>query len=116
MLHLLGRTLVLLIPDRISVPKDIPPTGHDAASYRAARQEKKDKELARQRRLATQARLMASQPLLQQAVREARHHIPLPAPASSSSAPLSPGTQRPSISREIILEHTDEEDDDSVFF
>jgi hypothetical protein len=111
----MSRLLVLLIPDRKPVPKDMPATGHDAASYRAARQQRKDKELTRQQKQATQARLLASQPLLQQAVRQARTIEFIPAPASSSSAPLSPGTQRPAISGEIILEHTDEEDYDSVF-
>jgi len=114
-LHFVGRVLTVVIPDREPLPKDTAPTGHDAVSYRAARREKKQKDFAKQQRLATQARLMASQPLLQEAVREARHHITVPAPASSTSSPLSPGTQRHALLRETILEHTDEEDDDSIF-
>jgi hypothetical protein len=116
-LHITMRivTIILRLDRTSDQPKDIPATGHDAASYRAARSKKREKELSKQQKLATQARLMASQPLLQAAVREARHQIPVPLPASSSSAPLSPGTQRPALLRETILEHTDEEDDDSVF-
>jgi hypothetical protein len=96
-----------------------PPTGHDAASYRAARQAKKQRELEKQEKQAMRARLIASQPLIQEVVREAREkpklpQIPQPRPASSTD-PFSPGTGRRALSREIILEHTDEDDDDSVF-
>jgi hypothetical protein len=111
-LHFIIRGFVLMFDlDRQPVPKPIPAKGHDAASYRAARQAKKEKELDKQRRLAMRAQLIASKPLLQEAIREARH-IP---PAASSSTPISPGTSRPTLLRETILEHTDEEDDDSVF-
>lgn len=115
-LHLVmrGVTSVLKL-DQPKVPEETPATGHDAQSYRAARQEKKRKEVAKQQKQATQARLLASQPLLQEAVREARGHIPVPLPASSDSNPLSPGTQRPALLRETILEHTDEEDEDFDF-
>lgn len=111
-IHFIFRGVVLVFDlDREPIPKPVPATGHDAASYRAARQAKKEKELDKQRKLAMHARLMASQPLLQEAVREGRH-IPH---AASSSTPRSPGTSRPTLLKETILEHTDEEDDDSVF-
>ncbi len=97
--------------DRGAIPKIIPPAGHSAASYRAARRAKKQKELDKQRELAMRARLIASQPLIQEVVREARQ-VP---PAASSNTPISPGTSRPTLLAETILEHTDEDDDDSIF-
>ena len=117
-LHLVLQALVLVFGlDRKPKPQAELPIGHDAASYRAARQAKKQKELQHQQKLAAQARLIASQPLMQQAVREAREakQGPLAAVSTSPMSPVSPGTGRPALLQETILEHTDEEDDDSVF-
>lgn len=114
-LHLCMRafTVVLKLDQKPAAPvaEDVPPRGHDLQSYRAARQKKKQEELAKQQEMATRARLTAAEPLLQGMKREARGFISIPAPASSTSNPLSPGTQRPALLRETILEHTDEEDD-----
>jgi hypothetical protein len=52
---------------------------------------------------------MASLPLLQESVAQARN---IPPPASSDS-PKSPGTSRPTLLQETILENSEEEDDDS---
>lgn len=95
--------------------KPIAARGHDAISYRKAREAKKKKQLEEQRQLATQARLIASQPLIQEVVREARK---IPLSGAGPSSPVSPGPTGPSRSgllQETILEHTDEDDDDSVF-
>jgi hypothetical protein len=83
----------------------------DARAYRAARQEKKLRELERQQQLATDARRRTAGPLIQ----EPRGRITMPQPASSASSPLSPGTRRQALLRETIMEHTDEEDQDSAF-
>lgn len=108
-IHFTLRVLVVVFDlDRKPIPKPIPPTGHSAASYREARQAKKKKELEKQQKLAAEARLIASQPLMQEAVRQARETHP----AASSASPLSPGTGRPALLQETILEHTDEEEDD----
>ncbi|KIW72975.1 hypothetical protein PV04_01131 [Phialophora macrospora] len=102
--------------DKQTVPKPIPPRGHDAISYRKAREEKRRRQLEEQQRLATQARLIASQPLLQEGVREARKM-----PLTTSPGPLSPVSPtntlpaRPGLLQETILEHSEEDDDDSVF-
>lgn len=104
--------------DRKPLPKPIAPKGHDAMSYRKAREAKKKKQLEEQERLATQARLLASQPLIQEAVREARK-MPLVGTATTSPlSPLSPGglgSGRAGLLQETILEHSDEDDDDWVF-
>lgn len=100
--------------------KPIPATGHDAASYRKAREEKKKQAQAQeQESLAAQAKMLASQPLIQEVVREARK-MPLSTGLLSPLGPPSPSALPPSfkglgLSQETILEHTDEEDDDSVF-
>ncbi|KIW50345.1 hypothetical protein PV05_11941 [Exophiala xenobiotica] len=114
-LHFTMRAFVLILRlDREPPPKLIAPSGHDAVSYRKAREAKKRKQLEEQQTLATQARLMASQPLLQEAVREARK-MPL---SSTPVSPISPGisgSSRPGLLQETILEHSDEDDDSSVF-
>lgn len=102
------------LPKPAPKPKPIPAKGHDAVSYRKAREEKKKKaEVEEQAAIAVQARLIASQPLIQEVVREVRKM-----PFSGSAGPLSPTTAGPSrhdLLQETILEHTDEDDDDSVF-
>ncbi len=106
--------IVVLKLDRAPAPKPIPPKGHDAISYRKAREEKKRRQLEEQQNLATQARLIASQPLLQEVVREARK-MPL---SGAPISPLSPGVSasgRPGLLQQTILEHSEEDDDDSVF-
>lgn len=89
-------------------PRSIPATGHDAASYRAARAEKKQREQIKQERRAVRAKLLASQPLIQEVVREARTR-----PITLTS-PLSPNTgtaaTRSGLFQDIILEQTDESD------
>ena len=102
--HFILRLFVVVFDlDRPTPPKPIPPTGHDVASYRAARNEKKQRELEKQRAEARKARLYAAHPVIKP-----------PRPASADS-PVSPGLRRHALSRETILEHTDEEDDDSIF-
>ncbi|KEF58220.1 uncharacterized protein A1O9_06146, partial [Exophiala aquamarina CBS 119918] len=102
------------VPKPAPKPKSIPAKGHDALSYRKARGEKKKKaEVEEQAAIAVQARLIASQPLIQEVVREVRKM-----PFSGSAGPLSPSVPGPSrhgLLQETILEHTDEDDDDSVF-
>ena len=103
---------VILKLDQRPYPKKVPATGHDIQSYRAARQEKKQREVEGHRRLAEEARLIAAQALVQEPPkREAPGRIRLPAPSSSARNPLSPGTRQPALLRETILEDTDEEDD-----
>ncbi|ETI28493.1 hypothetical protein G647_00942 [Cladophialophora carrionii CBS 160.54] len=116
-LHFTLRAIVFVFRiDKQPTPKPIPPKGHDAISYRKAREEKRRRQLEEQQRLATQARLMASQPLLQEVVREARKM-----PLTTSTGPLSPVSPtntlpaRPGLLQETILEHSEEDDDDSVF-
>ncbi len=74
--------------------------------------------MEKQERLATQARLLASQPLLQEVVREARK-LPLAGVGTTSQlSPVSPTNTlpaRPGLLQETILEHSEEDDDDSVF-
>jgi hypothetical protein len=118
-LHFILRAcIVVLRLDKKPPPKAIPPTGHDAISYRKAREEKKRKRLYEQERLAAQARLLASQPLLQEAVKEARK---IPLAGMGTTSPLSPVSPtntlpaRPGLLQETILEHSEEDDDDSVF-
>jgi hypothetical protein len=114
-LHLTLRAFIFVLRlDKGPVPKPIPATGHDAISYRKARDEKKRKKQEEHERRVAQARLMASQPLLQDAVRAARMG-PL---SNSPISPLSPGAAlpaNPGLLQETILEHSDEDDDESVF-
>ena len=118
-LHFTLRAFVVVFRlDKKPPPKPIPPKGHDAISYRKAREEKKRKQLDEQQRLAAQARLIASQPLLQEAVREARKMPPSGAAPTSPLSPISPTNTlpaRPGLLQETILEHSEEDDDDSVF-
>lgn len=118
-LHLTLRAFVVVFRlDKHPPPEPIPPKGHDAISYRKAREEKKKRQLEEQQRLAAQARLLASQPLLQEAVREARK---LPLNTGATTSPLSPISPtntlpaRPGLLQETILENSEEDDDDSVF-
>jgi hypothetical protein len=112
----LHAVVVVFRMDKQPDPKPIPPRGHDAISYRKAREEKRRRQLEEQQRLATQAKLIASQPLLQEVVREARKM-----PLTTSPGPLSPVSPtntlpaRPGLLQETILEHSEEDDDDSVF-
>ena len=112
-LHFTMRAFVVIFRlDRkpIIKPKSIPAKGHDAVSYRKARDERKGKQLEEQQKLASQARLIASQPLIQEVVREVRK-MPL---SSGPPSPLSP-FNRAGLLRQTILEHSDEDEDDSVF-
>jgi hypothetical protein len=111
-LHFLLRLFSILFKlDRKPRPKPESVKGHTASSYRAARNEKKQRELERQKELALQARLVASQPLVQAVVREARR-TSAAGSNTKSKAPASPKTTRGStLMQETILEHTDEEDD-----
>jgi hypothetical protein len=110
-IHIILKVCTVLFKlDQEPVPKDIPASGHDAASYRVAREEKrKDKE--KEERLKMRARLLASQPLIREVVREARR-TPISGPTSS---PISPNTStsvtRSGLFNQTILEHTDEEND-----
>jgi hypothetical protein len=89
-------------------PKPIPAKGHDAISYRKARQAKKQKKVEERELQNAQARLIASQPMIQEAVREAKR-------MSLLSQPNPVGSSRQGLLQETILEQTDEDDDDSVF-
>lgn len=101
--------MVVFDLDRKPIPKPIPAKGHDAISYRAARAEKRQKEQEKEDRRAIRAKLLASQPLIQEVVREAK------ARPISLSSPLSPNTgtaaTRSGLFQDIILEQTDEESD-----
>ena len=119
LLHFTLRAFVVVLRlDKKPPPKPIPATGHDAVSYRKAREERRKHKLEEQERVATQARLIASQPLLQEAVREARR---APVTVSGPTSPMSPVSptntfpERPGLLQETILEHSEEDDDDSVF-
>ncbi|EXJ79609.1 hypothetical protein A1O3_07888 [Capronia epimyces CBS 606.96] len=97
--------VVIFDLDRRPSPEPIPPKGHDAISYRKAREAKRQRLEELQRR-AVQARLIASQPLIQEVVRDVRR-MPLFGP---SGGPVSPN-----LLRETILEHSEEDDSESVF-
>lgn len=98
--------------DRKPVPQPVPARGHDAASYRAARAEKRQQQHQKEERQAIRAKLLASQPLIQEVVREARSR-----PIALSS-PLSPNTgtaaTRSGLFQDIILEQTDESEDSFI--
>lgn len=114
-LHFAMRAFVVVLKlDHKPTAKSIPAKGHDAASYRKAREAKKMKQLDEQQRLSTQAQLIASQPLIQEAVREARK-MPLPGAPISPLSPNVSGANRPGLLQQTILEHSDEDDDSSVF-
>ena len=97
--------------DRKPPPQDIPARGHDAASYRASREAKKQKEEEKQQRVAMRARLLASQPLIQEVVREARKQ---PVSRNPKSPNASNAATRSGLLDQIILEHTDEEDESAI--
>lgn len=105
--------VVIFDLDRKPSPKPIPAKGHDAISYRKAREEKKQK-LEEQHRRALQARLIASQPLIQDVSRDVRT-MALPASAGSPLSPSVSGPGRPGLLRQTILEHSEEDDSESVF-
>jgi len=118
-LHFALRAFVVVLRlEKKPPPASIPATGHDAVSYRKAREEKRRRQLEEQQKRAAQARLIASQPLIQEVVREARK---MPLSGTSPTSPLSPVSPsaslpaRPGLLQETILEHSDEDDDDSVF-
>jgi len=107
--------IVVLRLDRTPAPNSVPPKGHDAISYRKAREARnKRKQLEDQQRLAAEARLIASQPLIQEVVREARK-LPLSGALANPLSPSISGPSRPGLLQETILEHSDEDDDDTVF-
>ncbi|KIW35465.1 uncharacterized protein PV07_02161 [Cladophialophora immunda] len=117
-LHFTMRVFVVVFRLDRSTPKPIPAKGHDAVSYRKAREAKKKKQLEEQQRLAAEARLIASQPFLQEVVREARKMPVSGAAPAGSLSPLGPSNtapSRPGLLQETILEHSDEDDNDSVF-
>ena len=106
--HFIMRGIVGIFDlDRKALPEDIPPTGHDAVSYRAAREEKRRKEQERKERRAARAQLLASQPWVQEVVRTARY-TPISTPLSPSP---SHAARQEGLAKDTILEHTDEEDD-----
>ena len=115
-IHLSLSLLVSVLKlDRSTQLQDVPATGHDAASYRTARKEKKHREEVEERqRLEDKARLLASQPFIQEVVREARRQ-PISGPMT---VPISPNTAtaatRSGLFTQTILEYSDE-DSDSAF-
>ncbi|KIX97011.1 uncharacterized protein Z520_07125 [Fonsecaea multimorphosa CBS 102226] len=78
-LHFTMRIFVVVFRLDRSAPQPIPARGHDAVSYRKAREAKKRKQLDEQQRLAAEARLIASQPLLQEVPREPKQYGTKPA-------------------------------------
>ncbi|OAG34419.1 hypothetical protein AYO21_11444 [Fonsecaea monophora] len=117
-LHFTMRAIVVVFRLDHSVSRPIPARGHDAVSYRKAREAKKKKQLEEQQRLAAEARLIASQPLLQEVVREARKMPLSGAVPAASLSPLSPRNTAPSwpgLLQETILEHSDEDNSDTEF-
>jgi len=113
-LHFTMRAFVLVfdLESTPATPKPMP-EGHNAISYRAARAAKRQKQLEEQTRLATQARLLASRPLIQEVVREARNNL-VARPLSSPLGPNTTAATRSGLQQETILEQTDEEDDDDL--
>ena len=101
--------------DRATLPRSIPATGHDAASYRAAREAKRKAQDDKEQRSAMRAKLLASQPLVQEVVREARRN---PITGGSISSPKSPGPNtaaaKSGLFERILFEHS-EEDEESAF-
>jgi hypothetical protein len=98
--------------DRTPIPSSIPAKGHDAASYRAAREAKRKAQLDKEERSAMRAKLLASQPLIQAVVSEARRN-PISGPIS---APKSPGSASKSgLFERILFEHSEEDDEESAF-
>ncbi|KAK4938997.1 hypothetical protein LTR10_020656 [Elasticomyces elasticus] len=114
-LHFAMRAFVVVLNlDHKPEQQPIPAKGHDAVSYRKAREAKKQKQVDEQQRLTTQAQLIASQPLIQEAVREARK-MPLSGAPVSPISPNVSSANRPGLLQQTILEHSDEDDDSSVF-
>ncbi|KAL2399680.1 hypothetical protein ABEF95_001186 [Exophiala dermatitidis] len=117
LLHFTMVTFVMLFDlDRKPSQKPARPKGHDAISYRKAREAKKQKQkqLEEQQKRAVQARLIASQPLLQEVMRDGRKL----SHAGPSSSPLSPSvaaSSRAGLLRETILEHSEEDEDDLLY-
>ena len=88
--------------------KDFPATGHDATSYRAAREQKKRKKEEKQSKVENRARLLASQPLIQEVVREARRKPisgPTTIPTSSNTGTTA---TRSGLFTQTILELSEE--------
>ncbi|RMZ92228.1 hypothetical protein DV736_g550, partial [Chaetothyriales sp. CBS 134916] len=102
--HLALRTFVWLLVLDAQPPSawaPVPATGHDAISYRAARLAKKRQgELEQYKEQARLGLLVTSLPVIKS-----------PPPASAYSA-ISPGTKSRSLTRETILEASNEDDSD----
>ena len=101
--------------DRAPLPRSIPATGHDAASYRAAREAKRKAQDDKEQRSAMRAKLLASQPLIQEVVREARRN---PINGGRASSPKSPGANtatKSGLFERILFEHSEEDDEESAF-
>lgn len=112
LIHFILRGCIFLLKlDRQSPPPDVPAKGHDAISYRAARLEKKRKQ---EERNEDKAKYWASQPLIQEIVREARN-FPITGPTGVLRSP-NPGVlaARSGLFSETILEHSDEDDDSTL--
>jgi len=101
--------------DRPSLQKYIPAKGHDAASYRAARDAKRKAQLDKEQRSAMRAKLLASQPLIQEVVREARRN-PISGPISSPKSPnTSNAAAKSGLFDRILFEHSEEDDEESAY-
>jgi len=101
--------------DRAPVPQPTPAKGHDAASYRAAREAKRKAKLDKEQRSTMRAKLLASQPLIQEVVREARRN-PISGPMSSPKSP-NPSTvaSKSGFFERILFEHSEEDAEDSAY-
>lgn len=98
--------------DRAPLPRSVPAKGHDAASYRAAREAKRNAQLDKEQRKVLRTKLLASQPLIQEVVREALRN-----PISGPTTPKSPSASsaiRSGVFDKILFEHS-EEDEESAY-
>lgn len=101
--------------DRAPLPRSIPAKGHDAASYRAAREAKRKAQLDKEQRSAMRAKLLASQPFIQEVVREARRN-PISGSISSPKSPnASSAATKSGLFERILFEHSEEDDEESAY-
>lgn len=100
--------------DRTPLPRSIPAKGHDAASYRAAREAKRKAQLDKEQRSAMRAKLLASQPLIQEVVREARRN-PISGPIPSPKSPSASSVTKSGVFERILFEHSEEDAEESAY-
>jgi hypothetical protein len=100
--------------NRAPLPRSIPAKGHDAASYRAAREAKRKAQLDKEQRSVMRAKLLASQPLIQEVVREARRN-PISGPISSPKSPNVSSAAKSGVFQKILFENSEEDEEESAY-